>query len=77
MSQVNHTYASGGTVSDGGSLASHSSQHVGSCPVIKDLIMDVSVGHVLKGLPYLHVTLWLLRDICCADRNPLPQSVRQ
>ena len=23
------------------------------CPIIKDLIMDVSVGHMLKGLPYL------------------------
>ena len=33
------------------------------CPVIKDLIVDVSVGHVLKGLPYLLLTLWLLRDV--------------
>ena len=39
--------------------------------------MDVSVGHVLKGLPYLHLTLWLLRDVCYADMGSLPQSVRQ
>ena len=36
------------------------------CPIIKDLV-DVSIGHVLKGLPYLHLTLWLLRTVCCAD----------
>ena len=47
------------------------------CPIIKDLIMGVSVGHVLKDLPYLHLTLWLLRDVCYADRGSLPQSVRQ
>ena len=34
------------------------------CPIIKDLILDVSVGQVLKGLPYLHLTLWLLSDMC-------------
>ena len=28
-------------------------------PIVKDLIVDVSVGHVLKSLPYLHLTL------CC------------
>ena len=50
------------------------SQH---CPIIKDLIVDVSVGHVLKGLPFLHLTFWLLRDVCCADSGSLPQSVRQ
>ena len=44
---------------------------------IPHLIMDVSVGHVLKGLPYLHLTLWLLRDVCYADWGSLPQSVRQ
>ena len=47
------------------------------CPIIKDLIMDVSVDQVLKGLSYLHLTLWLLSDICYADRGSLPQSVRQ
>ena len=25
------------------------------CPIIKDLIIDVLVGHVCKGLPYLHL----------------------
>ena len=47
------------------------------CPIIKDLIMDVSVGQVLRGLQYLHLTLWQLSDMCSADRGPLPWSVRQ
>ena len=47
------------------------------CPIVKDLIMDVLVGHMLKDLPYLHLTLWLLRDVFCRDRGSLPQSVRQ
>ena len=38
------------------------------CPIIKDLVMDVLVSSVLKGLPYLHLTLWLLRDVYCTDR---------
>ena len=47
------------------------------CPIIKDLIKDVSVGQTLKGLQYLHLTLWLLSDMCYADRGSLPPSVRQ
>ena len=47
------------------------------CPIIKDLIVDVSVGQVLKGLQCLHLTLWLPSDICYADRGSLLQSVRQ
>ena len=47
------------------------------CPIIRDLIMDVLVGHMLKGLPYLHLTLWLLRDAYCADMGSLPQSVKE
>ena len=46
------------------------------CPIIKDLIIDVSVGQVLKGLPYLHLTLWLLSNGCYTDKGSLPQSVR-
>ena len=65
---------------DGGSLASHSSQHVGRSSRAlshhKDLIVDVS-GYVLKGVTYLQLTLWLLRDVCCKDRGSLPQSARQ
>ena len=38
------------------------------CPIIKDLVMDVLVGHMLKGLPYLHLTIWLLTDVCYTDR---------
>ena len=47
------------------------------CPIEKDPIMDVLVGHVLKGLPYLHLTLWLLRGVCYKDRDSLPQYVRK
>ena len=46
------------------------------CIIIKYLVMDVLVGHVLKGLPYLHFTLWLLWDVCCTQGFS-PQSVRQ
>ena len=38
------------------------------CPIIKDLFMDVLVGQALKGLPYLHLTLRLLSNVCYADR---------
>ena len=47
------------------------------CPIIKDLVVDVSVGQALKGLQYLHLTLWQLSDVCYADRGSLPWSVRQ
>ena len=47
------------------------------CPLVKDLVMDVSVGQVLKGLQYLHLTLWLLSNVCYTDRGSLPWSVRQ
>ena len=60
----------GGTMLDGGSLASNSSKHVPQhYPIIKHLVMDVLVDSVFKGLPYLHLTLWLLR-------GSLPQSLR-
>ena len=39
--------------------------------------MDVMVSQVLKGLQSLHLTLWLLGDVCCGDNGFLPQSVRQ
>ena len=46
------------------------------CPSIKDLIMDVLVVQALKGLQYLHLTLWQLNDMCYADWGSLPQSDR-
>ena len=46
------------------------------CPLIKDLIMDVSEGQVLKGLPYLHLILWLLSDVCLC-RQGFSSSVCQ
>ena len=30
-----------------------------------------------QGLSYLHLPLWLLGDMCCADKGSLAQSVRQ
>ena len=47
------------------------------CTVTKDLIMDVSVGQVLKGQPYLHLNVWLLRYMCYIYKGSLSQSVRQ
>ena len=45
------------------------------CPIIRNVIRYVSV--VLKGLLSLHLTLWLLRDMCYPDKGSLLQSVRQ
>ena len=47
------------------------------CPLVKDLIMDFSVGQALKGLGYLNLTLWLLSNVCYTDRGSLLWSVRQ
>ena len=38
--------------------------------------MDVLVGLVLEYLPWLHLTFWLLRDVCCAGKDSISQSVR-
>ena len=46
------------------------------CCIIKDLVLDVSVSQVLKGLQYLHLTLWQLSNVCYTDRGCLPPSVR-
>ena len=47
------------------------------CSIVKDFIMNISADHMLKGLPLLHLVLWLLRDMCCTDKGSLPKSVRQ
>ena len=47
------------------------------CPIIKDSVMDVLVGQALKGLQYLHLTLWQLSNVCYTDRGSLPRSVKQ
>ena len=47
------------------------------CPAIEDLIMDVSVDQVFMGLPYVHLTLCLLRDMCFTDESSPSQSVRE
>ena len=46
------------------------------CAVIEDLAMDALVSLALKDLPLVHLTLWLLRDVCCTEKSSLPQSVR-
>ena len=46
-------------------------------PVVKDLIKDVWVDCMLKGLPSLHLTLWLHKDMCYTNKDSLPQSVGQ
>ena len=46
------------------------------CSIVKNLVMDVLVGQTLKGLQYLHLTLWQLSNVCYTDRGSLPQSVR-
>ena len=61
---------------DGGYLASYLNMLVGipHCyPTLENLVMDVLVEQVM---PSLHLTLWLLRGVCCADKGSLPQSVR-
>ena len=78
--QSTRTFYSSGTMLDGGSLASHSSQHVCRHSVVvshnKRSCCGCLVGQVLKGLQYLHLTLWQLNDVCYTDRGSLPQSVR-
>ena len=38
------------------------------CPIVQNIVMDVLVDWVLKGLPSQHYP-WLLRCMCCADRG--------
>ena len=46
------------------------------CPIIKELIRDYLVDPLLRGLPSVHLTLWLPRDMCSAGQGSLPKSVR-
>ena len=39
------------------------------CPIITNLIMAVLVDCMLEGLLSLHLTLWLLRDVCCTEKG--------
>ena len=41
-------------------------------PVVKDLVMNVLVEWVFKGLPLLHLTLWLFRNLCCEGKGSFP-----
>ena len=42
------------------------------CPIVKDLVTSVLVSLVLKGLPLLHISLWLLSVVSCTDKGSLP-----
>ena len=46
-------------------------------PIIQFHIIDILLDWVLKGLPLLYLTLWLLRDVCCTDEGSVPESIRQ
>ena len=66
-----HTFVSDGTMLDGGSLASQSSEHVGRC--------SSAVSHhkrschgcfgrpCVQGSAISAFNCWLLRDVCCTD----------
>ena len=41
------------------------------CSVIKDLMRDVLVSQVLKGLQPLHLTHWLCRFACYTEKGSL------
>ena len=75
-----HTSHSSCTLLDGVFFTFHCSQHVEDvphwCPIIKGLVRDVLVGQMLKGLPSLQLTLWLLREMCYAVMVSLPPSIR-
>ena len=74
------TFTSGGSMLDGGSLASYSSQHAGRCSSAVShhkrsrhgcLGRPGTQGSVVSAL-----TLWLLSDVCYANKGSLPRSVR-
>ena len=73
------SYASG-TLLDGGSFSSYSSQYFGrhSSMVSKNKKSYPGCFSrlVLKGMQSLHLTLWLFRDMCCADKGSLSWSFR-
>ena len=75
------TFTSGGSMLDGGSLASHSSQHAGRCSLAVSSCKRSCFGCFgrpgTQGPAISALTLCLLSNVCYADRSSLPQSVRQ
>ena len=47
------------------------------CAIIRNVIMNVSVAWLLKGLQITVFNPFLIRDVCCTDKGSLPQSVIQ
>ena len=70
------TFVSSVTMLDGSFLASYILSMLEGVPQCCP-VMDVLIDQMLKGLPFLHLTLWLLRDMCCPDKGSLPHPVRQ
>ena len=74
-------FDSGGAMLDGGSLTSHTSQHVGRCssavPHPKRSRHGCLSRPGAQGSAISALTHWLLSNVCYADRGSLPQSVRQ
>ena len=79
--QSAQTFDSGGAMLDGGSLASHSSQHVGRCSLVVSHCKRSHCGCFFRpgtqGSAVSALTLWWLSNVCYADKGSLPQSVRQ
>ena len=76
------TWYSHATLMDVGLLASNSPTDLledilHCCPVIKKSFHGFFSGPGDQGLPLLHLTLWMLIDVCFGDRGSLPQSVRE
>ena len=47
------------------------------CVMIYDLVRDVFIDQVLKGLPSQHLPFWLYKDMLHQIFISLPQSCRQ
>ena len=72
---------SGGTMFDGGSLAPHTSQDVGRHSLVVPHHKRSHHGYLgragTQGSAISDLALWLLSNVCYADKGSLPQSVRQ
>ena len=70
-----HTSDSGGTILNGGSLVSHSSQHVGRHSSVLSHHKRFPYGCFSRACAQASVTsafiVWLLRDVCCTDCSSL------
>ena len=79
--QSTQTFASGGSMLDGSSLASHSSQHAGRCSSVVSHHKRSCCGCFgrpgTQGSAISAFNPLLLSNVCYANKGSLPQSVRQ